>query len=271
MVFHGCEKLPTQPRKGRMRHPSRFSLGGDYFCVLREKPRPNQKRVRTGHPCWRMLGRTLATQVGICLAGPPAKWIGQDTMMPVTWSKSQTGRHSYRVQLMITRAQAGGPSKLRRWLCNPANRKPVAKRLFINAEVRSDRSGRCDHRRWGCDPMSRMSACSSSVCILEEIHMYDVGCEKRELQEAISNQFPSHTYSGSVLAVSHDPSVYDAEDDNLDILLKGKSWRSIDLQFVESNHDEYVLMNEQALPAFLAAWLWKAGRMRGSPTRCWPL
>lgn len=88
--------------------------------------------------------------------------------------------------------------------------------------------------------------------------MYDVGCEKRELQEAISNQFPSHTYSGSVLAVSHDPSVYDAEDDNLDILLKGKSWRSIDPQFVESNHDEYVLMNEQALPAFLAAWLWKA-------------
>ena len=88
--------------------------------------------------------------------------------------------------------------------------------------------------------------------------MYDVGCEKRELQEAISNQFPSRPYSGPVLAISHAPSVYDAEDDNLDILLKGKSWKNIDPQFVESNHDEYVLMNEQALPAFLAAWLWNA-------------
>lgn len=85
-----------------------------------------------------------------------------------------------------------------------------------------------------------------------------LGCKKQELQEAIANEFPSHPHSGPVLEVSHDPSVYEAEGDNLDILLKGRSWRDLDSSFVESNDDEYVLMNERALPVFIGAWLWRA-------------
>ena len=87
--------------------------------------------------------------------------------------------------------------------------------------------------------------------------VHRAGCETKELQAAISREFPALPYSGPILAVSHDASVYEVDDDNLDTLLRGKSWKDLDSQFVESNHDEYVLMNERALPAFVGAWLWR--------------
>ncbi len=60
------------------------------------------------------------------------------------------------------------------------------------------------------------------------------------------------------MAVAHDPAVYEAEADNLDIALAGKQWRDLTAEFVSANPDEYILMNDLAVVAFLGAWLWRA-------------
>jgi hypothetical protein len=137
---------------------------------------------------------------------------------------------------------------------------PWPRGIFVSFEVWRNSNRWCDCRRRGRDLVSRMSDSSSGFCLLDRSYMnvHRSGCGKKELQEAIASEFPAHPYSGPILAVSNDPSVYDVDTDNLDFLLKGKSWKELDPQFVESNHDEYVLMNELALPAFLGAWLWNA-------------
>ncbi|HEX3942409.1 MAG TPA: hypothetical protein VHX11_13065 [Acidobacteriaceae bacterium] len=84
------------------------------------------------------------------------------------------------------------------------------------------------------------------------------GCDTTNLQQMISEEFPAERYHGKVMIESHDSFVYEAETDNLDATLAGKTWKELDSSFVTTNHDEYVLMNGSAVVAFLGAWLWRA-------------
>src|SRR4051794_38061066 len=100
------------------------------------------------------------------------------------------------------------------------------------------------------------------------------GCDTNELQDAIANAFPTYSYNGPVMNHPYDPSDFEDEADNLDVLLHGRNWRQLkpvtfgrnDDDSVSINErgsllisgDEYVLMDDRAIPAFLAPWLWKA-------------
>jgi hypothetical protein len=88
-------------------------------------------------------------------------------------------------------------------------------------------------------------------------------CGTEEIQRMIANEFPSHPYEGIVMEEYHPPSVYESEGDDLNTFLKGKTWRDLIPDFVNTNEDEYVLMNGIALVAFLGAWLWRAAEDLG--------
>lgn len=83
-------------------------------------------------------------------------------------------------------------------------------------------------------------------------------CGTDILQELVLEYFPAIPYYGQVLAISHDSSEYEADSDNLDVVLFGKEWRELVSNYVEANEDDYVLMSSKAVVAFLGAWLWRA-------------
>lgn len=83
-------------------------------------------------------------------------------------------------------------------------------------------------------------------------------CKTRELQTIIASEFPACAYHGKVMTTTHAPSEYEIETDNLDVVLAGKTWKEIGAEFVAVNRDDYVLMNDSAVVAFLGAWLWSA-------------
>jgi hypothetical protein len=83
-------------------------------------------------------------------------------------------------------------------------------------------------------------------------------CNLHALRQIILDSFPSYPLHGLVMAVSHDPSVYEVDADNLDKVLAGKEWRELEAEYLDANPDEYVLMNDSAVAAFLGAWLWRA-------------
>lgn len=78
------------------------------------------------------------------------------------------------------------------------------------------------------------------------------------LRQIILDSFPSYPFYGPVMAVSHDPSIYETDADDLDTVLAGKEWRELTTEYLDANQDEYVLMNDSAVVAFLGAWLWRA-------------
>ena len=65
-------------------------------------------------------------------------------------------------------------------------------------------------------------------------------------------------FTGQVMAVLHDPSVYECEADNLDLVLAGKEWQALERAYIDANPDDYVLMAPLAVQAFLPAWLVRA-------------
>ncbi len=83
-------------------------------------------------------------------------------------------------------------------------------------------------------------------------------CDKASLRRRILGAFPAYSYAGQVMAVLHDPSEYESEADNLDVVLAGKKWTELEEAYVDANSDDYVLMAPLAVQAFLPAWLSRA-------------
>jgi hypothetical protein len=83
-------------------------------------------------------------------------------------------------------------------------------------------------------------------------------CNLLALRRIILDSFPSYAFHGPVMSGSNEPNVYEVDADNLDKVLAGKNWRELTREFLDVHQDEYVLMNDSAVVAFLGAWLWRA-------------
>jgi hypothetical protein len=75
------------------------------------------------------------------------------------------------------------------------------------------------------------------------------------LKSQIQRAFPDTTFSGSVTPADGASDAELDEERSLYAALRGRKWSEVSEQFVRNNPDGFVLLTDQAFPAFLAAWL----------------